>query len=335
MRAVMATEPGKLGVGELEIPRPGDYEALVKMEACAICNSTDHKLMMNEFCSGPFPVVLGHEAISTVVEIGPNVGNFKVGDRVFRQMLAYHHVPGEGRSCWGGFAEYGTVTDEWARQGLPYGPDALPHCQQKLLIDVRPELAAGMVTLMECLDCIKTCGAAQGKSVAIVGSGPVGQALTLFAKLFGAGPVYAFGRNPAHAERFSRVTHADGYIAWPEADPIVGSIVSKGGFDIVVEAVGSPDALDTCIKLAGDLGRVFVYGVAPASSPFRAGDTARPNVSVVGATEGRVQARLVKWVEEGKVSLEDWVSHVMPMSDYQSAFDLVARKQATKAVLLP
>ena len=335
MKAVMALRPGELGLGELEMPEPGDYEALVRMDACAICNSTDHKLMTNEFVPGPFPVVLGHEVVGTVTEVGPKVRNFKPGDRVFRQRLDNHHVPGEGRSCWGGFAEYGLVTDEWAKQDVPYGPSPLPHPQQKLLLDVEPALATGMVTLMETLDCITTCGAKPGTSVAVVGSGPVGQALAMFAKLLGAAPVYAFGRSPAHADRFARVCKADGYVAGPALPAEVERIVEGGGFDVVLEAVGSADALDTCLRLAGGKGRVCVYGIAPASSPWRPEQMERPNVSRVGAKEGRVQAQLAEWVEAGRVDLNDWVSHRLPLSDYQQGFDMVPQKKAMKVVLLP
>lgn len=334
MKAVIAPQPGKLALGELEMPKPGEYEALVQMEACAICNSTDHKLLTNEFFSGSFPIVLGHEVISRVVEVGPGVKNFKVGDRVFRQRLSDSHVPGEGRSCWGGFAEYGLVSDEWTKQGLPYGPESLPHDQQKLLIDVPPELASGMVTLMECLDCAKGCGAASGKSVAVVGSGPVGQALSMFAKLLGAGPVYAFGRNPAHSDRFASVCGVDGYITNGTMPAEAGNIVSGGGFDVVIEAVGSVEALDRCLELAGNSGSVCVYGIAPDSHSYRSDQTGRPNVRFVGAVEGRAQAELIRWVEAGKVELREWISDVMDMSDYQKAFDKVLNKQATKAVLL-
>ncbi len=334
MKALAAIEPGRLGIVELDMPVPGRFEALVRMDACALCNSTDHKLLNNEFCSGTFPVILGHESVGTVIETGPGVVNFKEGDLVFRQRLGDQHVPGEGRSLWGGFGEYGLVVDDWAEQGVPYGPDSIPHNQQKVLIDIKPELAVGMVTLMECLDCIITCGAAPGKSVAIVGSGPVGQALALFAKLLGAGPVYAFGRNPSHSDRFTSVSKVDGYISSPQLPTDIQSIVSKGGFDIVVEAVGSIDALDKSINLAGDTGQVCVYGVAPGSSPYRPDQMNRHNVTAVGAIEGRVQAKLVNWIEKGQVNLSEWVTHVLPYNDYQKAFDLVESREALKAVLL-
>ena len=333
MKAVMARSPGKLALGEVTKPAADEYEALVRLDACAICNSTDHKLMTNEFCPGVFPVVLGHESVGTVVEVGPKVRNFKVGDRVFRQRLADKYVPG-GRSCWGGFAEFGTVCDEWARQDVPYGPDQLPHDQQKLLLNVEPALATGMVTLMECLDCITACGAKKGVSVAVVGSGPVAQALSMFAKLLGASPVFAFGRKPEHSDRFARVSRIDGYVAGPELPADVKKVVEAGGFDVVVEAVGAADALDRCLQLAGANGKVCIYGIAPASAPYRP-EQKKPNVSHVGAKEGRVQGKLVAYVQAGKVDLNDWVTHRLPFIEYQKAFDMVAQKKALKAVLIP
>ena len=334
MKAVMALRPGVLGLGELPVPTPGEYEALVRMEACAICNSTDHKLLINEFFSGAFPTVLGHEVVGTVVETGPKVANFKAGDRVFRQRLSDQHVPG-GRSTWGGFAEYGVVVDEWAKQGVAYDPAVLPHDQQKLLLNVEAPLATTMITLMETLDCIPTCGAASGKSVAIVGSGPVGQAFAMFAKLQGAGPVYAFGRRASLAQRFADVTHCDDYVIHAAGDKGVQRIIAQGGFDIVMEAVGSVDAMTQCLELAGKKGKVFAYGIPPDSNPYRKDQLAHANVQNAGAKEGRVQARLVAYISAGKVRLQDWMDACLPLEEYQHGFDLVTQKKANKVVLAP
>jgi threonine dehydrogenase-like Zn-dependent dehydrogenase len=334
MQALLALRPGVLGLGELPIPAPGAFEALVRMEACAICNSTDHKLLINEFFTGVFPTVLGHEVVGTVVETGPKTANFKPGDRVFRQRLADQHVPG-GRSTWGGFAEYGIVVDEWAKQGLPYDPALLPHDQQKLLLNIEAPLATTMITLMETLDCITTCGAAPGKSVAIVGSGPVGQAFAMFAKLQGAGPVYAFGRRASLSQRFADVTHCDDYIVHAANDRGVQHIIAQGGFDIVMEAVGSVDAMQQCLDLAGKKGKVFAYGIPPDSHPYRPEQLAHPNVQNVGAKEGRVQARLVEYVNAGKVKLQQWMDVCLPLTEYQRGFNLVTQKQANKVVLAP
>jgi threonine dehydrogenase-like Zn-dependent dehydrogenase len=329
----MAMTPGVLGLGELDVPNSGPFQALVQMEACAVCNSTDHKLLDNEFFSGTFPVVLGHEVVGRVVDIGPGVTSFRPGDHVFRQRLSDDHVPGEGRSCWGGFAEYGLVEDVWAKQGVPYGDPSLPHDQQKLLLDVPPALATGMVTLMETLDCLATCGGTSGP-VAIVGSGPVAQAFAMFAKALGAGPVYAFGRRSLYADRFATVSKADGYVVGDDYPAEVRRMIADGGFPLVLEAVGAEAALDTCRTLAGTQGRICIYGIPPASAPYRP-DQLDDRTAFVGAVEGRAQQQLVDLIEAGKVDLEDWVSHTLPLTDYQRAFDMVASKAALKAVLVP
>jgi len=335
MRTVSASAPGVLGMMDIPKPQLADpFECVVKLDACSICNSTDPKLLKNEFCPGPFPTVLGHESVGTVVEVGPSVRNFREGDRVFRQRLGDEHVPG-GRSTWGGFAEYGIIVDQWAKDGAPYlhyADDYPAHAQQKVMIGVAPSLATGMITLMETLDYTTSAGLVPGKSVAVVGSGPVGQAFALLAKLLGASPVVAFGRRAEPAERFAGVAHADEYL-WQPDD--VEREAGRGQFDIVFEAVGSREALDTCLRLAGVRGTAWCYGVAPASDPYTETQTSDPRYRNAGVQEGRVQRRLVDFIEAGHVRLEDWVSHVMPMAEYQRAFDMTARREALKAALVP
>jgi len=335
MKGVIAREPGT-GVLFTDIPPPvpGVYDALVRLDACGICNSTDYKLVKNTFVAGSFPIVLGHESIGTVVETGKKVAHFKPGDRVFRQVLPTLEAPDGLRSVWGGFAGLGLVTDEWARRDVPYGPEHYPGAQQKLLIDVAPALAATMVTLMETLDCAAhNCGVTPGRSVAIVGTGPVGQAFALFARLLEADSVHVFGRTDRSLDRFERISKCDSFTINHEYTTDARHILDHGGFDIVIEAVGASDALQKASILAGTNGTVYVYGVCGNDDPFQEEILARSNVKQVGATEGRIQQKLVDFIEAGQVDLNDWVSHILPMSACQEGFDLVRNKEAVKVVL--
>jgi threonine dehydrogenase-like Zn-dependent dehydrogenase len=333
MNAVMGIKQGELGLGEMPVPKLSEFEALVHMDACAICNSTDWKLIQNEFLPGTFPIVLGHEVVGTIVEIDKKVKNYRIGDRVFRQRLRDEHVPGEGRSCWGGMAEYAIVVDEWAKQDLPYDPKVLSHDQQKLILNINPPEATAMVTLMETLDCVMNCGVSPNRSVAVVGSGPVGQCFSRFAVLLGASPVFSFGRSERNRERFANVVHCDGYIAAKSYPTDVKKILSNGGFDIVIEAVGSSEALEHAVLLAGQRGSVYIYGLAPLSNPYSESILTRKNVYVVGAVEGRVQELVVKYIESEEIKLSDWITHVFSIIDYQRAFDLVHSRKAIKCVL--
>ncbi len=113
-------------------------------------------------------------------------------------------------------------------------------------------------------------------------------------------------------------------------EPDARRILDSGGFDISIEAVGSPDGLQKALILAGSKGVVYVYGVCGDDEPFQQEILARNNVKQAGATEGRIQQRLVNFIETGQVDLNDWVSHVLPLSACQEGFDLVREKKRSR-----
>ncbi|MDP7235890.1 MAG: hypothetical protein QGI34_04055 [Candidatus Latescibacteria bacterium] len=113
-------------------------------------------------------------------------------------------------------------------------------------------------------------------------------------------------------------------------EPDARRILDSGGFDISIETVGSPDGLQKALILAGSKGVVYVYGVCGDDDPFQQEILARNNVKQAGATEGRIQQRLVNFIETGQVDLNDWVSHVLPLSACQEGFDLVREKKRSR-----
>jgi NADPH:quinone reductase-like Zn-dependent oxidoreductase len=120
MKGIFVIDIDQTEIRELPEPEIGPYEALVQVEACGICNSTDWKIIEGEFVSGSFPILLGHESVGRVI---------RVGDRVLRSTLRDEHMPFPGgRSCWGGYVERAIVTDVWAQEGQEYG--GFPHPQQ-------------------------------------------------------------------------------------------------------------------------------------------------------------------------------------------------------------
>jgi len=115
-------------------------------------------------------------------------------------------------------------------------------------------------------------------------------------------------------------------------EPDARRILDSGGFDISIEAVGSPDGLQKAFRLAGSKGVVYVYRGGD-DDPFQQNMLARNNVKQAGAAEGRIQQRLVNFIEAGRVDLNDWGSHILPLSACQEGFDLVRDKEAVKVVL--
>jgi threonine dehydrogenase-like Zn-dependent dehydrogenase len=341
VRGIFVTAVDQTAIFDLPEPAIGPYEALVEVQACGICNSTDWKIIEGEFVAGTFPVLLGHESAGRVIRVGERVRSFREGDLVLRSTLRDEQVPYPGgRSCWGGFVERAIVTDVWAREGVGY--NAFPHPQQIVPAGVSPAQAAAAITLKETISCLRNTSVEPGQSLAIVGTGPVAQALAYVAKLSGISPVVVFGRRRRWGETFARIG-ADGYAAVggaaigkdPSDDvpPGVQAILDGGGFDRVVEAVGARSALARCLQVVAPGGRVNLYGIAPTSEPYLPEHESDPRIFRSQVAEAEAHEVLFRWVGEGKVNLDDWFSHQVPWTDYQRGFDMIADKTADKVIL--
>ena len=189
-----------------------------------------------------------------------------------------------------------------------------------------------MITLKETLSCLASSDVQPGQSLAIVGTGPVAQTLLLAAKLSGISPVVVFGRRSKWAERFANLG-ADGYVAGEDISPDVQAILARGGFDRVIEAVGARAALDRCLQIVGRAGRVNVYGVAPESELYLAQQMGDPRVFRGKVAEAEMHDKLLRWLEQEKVDLADWVSHSLSWTDYRRGFEMIEDKTANKVIL--
>lgn len=113
MFVVAVTEPGQVKLVDIPQPEPGPYQALVRTEVSALCNSTDRKLITGHFPGvKEYPLLLGHESVGKVVVCGKKVRNFREGDRAVGGLIL--NPPAGYYSGWGGFAEYNLVTDHLA-----------------------------------------------------------------------------------------------------------------------------------------------------------------------------------------------------------------------------
>jgi L-iditol 2-dehydrogenase len=334
MKALLATGGGKVQMMDLPMPELQPYEALVKVEACGICNSTDHKLTIGTFVPGPFPTALGHESAGKVVQLGEKVRYFQPGQRVLRSVLFDRHVPG-GRSTWGGFTEYGVVVDVRAmREDHPNEPVHWSGAKQQVVPEsISPAQAAAMITVKETLSCLKNLGVRSGSAVAIVGSGPVAQAFAYEARLLGASDVTVFGRRKDWAARFAELG-IERYVVGDDWPADVVQRAAGGGFDYVVEAVGSRIALTKALSLAGSTGKVGLYGVVPANDPWDPAEQNHPRVCTPRVEEAEVHDEMLAWVASGKMRLDDWYTHTVPWTEFEKGFQLVEENHSAKVILM-
>jgi threonine dehydrogenase-like Zn-dependent dehydrogenase len=331
MKGLFAVSPNNLGVLDLEEPQLGEYDALVQVEACGICNSTDWKVIEGRFKKGSFPILLGHESAGIVIKAARKVSSFAEGDRVLRARLYDKDISIPGASSrWGGFAQRAVVTDVWAQKGIPYG--AFPHPQQKVPLAIPPEQAAAMVVLKENLNYVRKTEIQPGQSLAIVGTGPAGQSMAMWAKFLGVAPIVVFGRRPKWARLFEELG-ADAYVAGEEIPAEVQSILASGGFDRAIEAVGSNEALKRCLAITKGGGRIHLYGMPADDEVYDPAYESDPRVFRSSVMEAEVHEELLGYVEDGRIDLSRWVSHVLPWDEYRRAFEIVKKEKPTKVVI--
>ncbi len=360
-------------------------DVILKVTSTAICGSDLH--IYSGGLPQPRPMVLGHEFMGIVEEVGSAVKNLKKGDRVVvpfpiacgHCFFCEHQLPGhcensnpdhygpEGAlldqkggalfgytDLYGGYdggqAEY--VRVPYADFGPRIVPDNLTDEQVLFLTDIFPTGYTG-------IDWGNIQG---GESVAIFGAGPVGLMAAKSAWLRGAARVIIVDTLSYRLAKARLTTNCD-TILWESAKDTVDQIrmFTKGrGADLCVEAVGfepdrsvldkakavinlekgSPKVLEACMSAVRRGGTVSVLGVYPtAYDNFPIGQFFDKGITMVG---GQAPAHkhidvLLKYVVEGKVKLDDIITHRLPLSQVAHAYKIFKEKEedCVKVVLDP
>ncbi|TDH21281.1 glutathione-dependent formaldehyde dehydrogenase [Segetibacter sp. 3557_3] len=387
MKAAVIHGPGKVTYDTVEDPKiKDDRDIILKVTATAICGSDLH--IYSGGIPQPRPMVLGHEFMGIVEEVGRGVNNLVRGDRVVVPFpvacgtcfFCNHHLPGhcensnpdhygpEGglltekggalfgyTDLYGGYdggqAEY--VRVPYADFGPRKVPDNLTDEQVLFLTDIFPTGYTG-------IDWGEVNG---GETVAIFGSGPVGIMAAKSAWLRGAARVFIIDTVPYRLEK-ARVAANCETILWESgAKDVVEQVraLTKGrGADVCVEAVGfepdrnvldrakavinlekgSPKVLEACMSAVRRGGIVSVLGVYPMSyDNFPIGQFFDKGITLKGgqAPAHKHIDKLLSYVEDGKVTLNDIITHRLPLSEIAHGYDIFKKKEdnCVKVVLDP
>ena len=345
MKAIVMPSPNELAVAEVPEPGLGDYQALARILTGTICNGTDSKVRAGEFPPNTrFPKILGHETIGRIVQVGAKVRNYRVGDLVLRAVAV---PPGEMlgpySSAFGGFVEYGVVND-----GQAFCDDHLPaeHAkihrwwvsQQVVPPDFDPRFAGTFITFKETLSFAWDLGIGPGKSVLVLGSGPVGFSFAKSAQILGAGPVIVLGRRArrlAMAEKYG----ADAVIDTSIEDPpeAMRRLTDNHGADFVIEAIGSTELLAQSVRLVARGGTIGVYGVAADQRVTidysRTNSPGQFNLRFLAPREHVVHDWALHLIRTGAVDLGQFITHELPISEIERGFGLLGESSTLKVVL--
>ncbi|MEA2646808.1 MAG: S-(hydroxymethyl)glutathione dehydrogenase / alcohol dehydrogenase [Chloroflexota bacterium] len=347
MKAVTFVEVGKLEMSD--VPRPtiqDPTDVILKVTTTAICGSDLH--VLEGRIPGMMPGgILGHEFIGIVEDAGPEVKNFKPGDRALASFL----IP--CGKCWyckrGAFGQcdevrvfgYGIFVGdvnggqtEYVR--VPNADLALHHVAEKLSDE--SVLFAGDI-LTTGFHVADIAGIKEGDTVAVVGCGPVGLMAIQAANTFKPSAVYAIDSVD------QRLEMASGFGAKPIDLRSQNAVVTcqdatdGRGVDVVLECVGSSQALVPAFDMVRPGGTIAVIGVhsepeatVPLQMIFNKGIDLR--MGGIANIPGRWD-RVIEHIEAGDLQPDSIISHRMKLDDALQGYELFRTREAMKVVLTP
>ncbi|NUN94916.1 MAG: alcohol dehydrogenase catalytic domain-containing protein [Candidatus Omnitrophica bacterium] len=345
MLAAVLEELDKLTLMEIPTPDVDDDSALMKVETVCICGS-DVRILHHGNPRVKPPTVIGHETSGVVVKVGKHVTRVKEGDRV----AIGADVPcGQCRWCRNGLGNNCAVNYAVGYQ-IP-GAFAEFMKLPKLLLDEGPvtpfseSLSFDQASLAEPLACaingLELVNMSLGKSVVIIGLGPIGCMMIDLARAMGAAKVIAVQRSRKRME-IARFYEADAYICTEEEDVVSRCREETGGEgpDIVVTTSGSVEAHEQAIEMVAHRGFVNLFGGLPKGTrPMNVlSNTIHYKECFVTGSHGCVPRHhelAVRLLEKGMVRTEPLITHHFPLSRIQEAFNAMESREGMKIAVHP
>ena len=364
-KAAIATAAGEpLAIDTVSLDGPREGEALVEIKATGVCH-TDAYTLSGADPEGLFPAILGHEGAGVVVETGPGVSSVAVGDHV---IPLYTPECRECKFCTSGKTNLcGAIRETQGRGVMPDGTSRFARGSETILhymgtstfsnYTVVPEIALAKIRPDAPFDkvCYIGCGVTTGigavmntakveagANVAVFGLGGIGLNVIQGARMAGAERIIGVDLNPAKrplAERFGMTDFID-----PKSvEDVTAAIVdlTDGGVDYSFECIGNVDvmrqALECCHKGWGESVIIGVAGAGQeiATRPFQLVTGRVWRGTAFGGAKGRTDVpKIVDWYMDGKINIDDLITHTMPLEDINNAFELMHAGESIRSVVV-
>ena len=341
MKAAITDGQGKVWLDEVPIPEPNEYQCLCKMLACASCTGTDTKHIHNKLpWAQEYPGLLGHESIGEVIAVGRKVKAFREGDWVLRPTPVYPGTTFAGyTSLWGGFSEYGLVTDGAALQADQ--PDVTLNGYIRFQLPVPRDLGVSpadwtmIITLKETAGFAASLGLGLNSAVAILGAGSVGIAMMRFAKVLGATPLIAVARRDEQLEYAVNTIGADAAVNsnTEDAPARLRELTGGKGLDLIIDTSGSIDLMERCLPALAPEGKISGYATYPRGDALA--DHFPAEKLATGVTgEDTCHDYMISAVRLGLVNLGDLYTGILPFEKIAEGFADLEAKKAMKYVFV-
>ncbi len=344
MQALVKTVdgPGHLELRDVPVPQIAPDEVLVRVRACGVCGS-DLKIQDGQHRCTP-PVVLGHEFAGEIAETGARVTGWAVGDRVVseqhtgacgrcRQCLTGNAFACASKRAPGYFVD-GAFTDfiklpAWLLHRIPNNLSFV-------------EAAFAEPSAVAAHGVLDRTGIAPEDVVLVLGCGPIGLVAAKMAQVAGASKVIITGVERDGQARLpkARELGIDYVVNMARTDlaALVADLTGGEGADVVIELSGAPTAIADAFRLARRLGRVGIIGQPPAAEiaiPYREAVFRALTVSFSYSSKHTSWERVLSLFARGAIRPAQFVTHVLPLTEWERGFELSRSGEAVKVVLEP
>ena len=364
-RAAVAWKAGEpLTIEEVELQGPKAFEVLVEVKATGICH-TDYYTLSGADPEGIFPAILGHEGAGVVLEVGAGVTSLKPGDHVIplytpecRQCksclsrktnlcTAIRATQGKGlmpdsstRFSVGGRPVFHYMGTSTFSNHIVVPEIALAKVREDAPFDKICYIGCGVTTGLGAV--IFTARVEAGANVAVFGLGGIGLNVIQGAKMVGADKIIGVDINPAR-EAMARKFGMTHFVNPNDVENVVDHIIqlTDGGVDYSFECIGNTkvmrQALECCHR---GWGQSIIIGVAEAGAeistrPFQLVTGRVWKGTAFGGARGRTDVpRIVDWYMEGKINIDDLITHTLPLERINEGFDLMKRGESIRSVVV-
>ncbi|MEE8496671.1 MAG: S-(hydroxymethyl)glutathione dehydrogenase/class III alcohol dehydrogenase [Xanthomonadales bacterium] len=364
-KAAVAFGVGKpLEIADVDLEGPKAGEVLVELKATGVCH-TDAFTLSGDDPEGAFPAILGHEGAGVVVEVGPGVKSLQPGDHVIplytaecRQCDFCLHPKTNLCQAVRATQGRGVMPDGTSRFSLD-GKPILHYmgCSTFSNFTVLPEISLAKIRQDAPFDkvCYIGCGVTTGvgavvysakvepgSRVVVFGLGGVGLNVIQGARMVGARQIIGVDLNPAKVSLAQKFGMTD-FVNPSEVENVVEALIdlTGGGADYTFECIGNVNvmrqALESCHK---GWGESYIIGVAGAGQeiatrPFQLVTGRSWHGVAFGGARGRTDVpTIVDWYMEGRINIDDLITHTLPLDEINTAFDLMHAGESIRSVIL-
>ena len=365
-RAAVARQAGKpLSLETIDLAGPREGEVLVEIKATGICH-TDEYTLSGADPEGLFPAILGHEGAGVVVDVGKNVTSLKKGDHVIplytpecRQCeyclsrktnlcVAIRATQGKGVMPDGSsrFSCEGEPVFHYMGTSTFSNFTVLPEIA---LAKIRPDAPFDKVCYIGCgvttgLGAVmNTAKVEAGARCVVFGLGGIGLNVIQGLRMVGAEMIVGVDLNPRRremAERFGMTHFVNPSEVEGDLVPYIVDL-TKGGADYSFECIGNTKVMRPALECSHrGWGKSIIIGVAGAGQeiatrPFQLVTGRTWMGTAFGGARGRTDVpRIVDWYMDGKINIDDLITHVLPFEQIDDGFELMRRGESIRSVVV-